>query len=169
MYDILLLILFILLLSYLYGSWKGAPWFPTRKKDVERFLRLAEIKKGQKVYDLGCGDGRMVCVAAGEGAEAYGFEVSLFPFFLAHIRRFFHPNKNTIHITLQDIWNISFSDADVLYFFLMPKVYNKITEKFEKELKKGTRVIVYVWPIEGWEPVKVDSLVGYPNIYVYQI
>lgn len=172
--DILIIIfLFIfilaLLITFAYASVSGAPWVPMNKKDEERFLALADIKPGQKVYDLGCGDGRAVAAAARAGANAEGFEISIFPFILASIRRLWQKNKMRIKISYRDIWSVDLNDADIVYFFLMPKVYPKLRMKLEKELKKGTRVIAYVWPIKEWEPVKADIIEGYSKFYLYEM
>jgi hypothetical protein len=51
----------------------------------------------------------------------------------------------------------------------MPKIYPKLKEKLEKELKEGTKVITYVWPMKDWEPIKIDKNEGCPNLYLYQI
>lgn len=165
----IIIFIYVLLLTSVYAGWRGAPWVPTRKKDVERFLKLAEIKSGQKMYDLGCGDGRLLCAAAKAGANAQGYELSLFPFILAHIRRLFRKERSRIKISYRDVWNTNLSDADVVYFFLMPKVYPKLKEKFERELKKGAKVIAYVWPIQEWTPLKVDTSDHRSNIYLYQL
>lgn len=168
MNTLLIVFVFAFLLTFAYAGLRGAPWVPTRKKDVARFLKLAQIMPGQKMYDLGCGDGRLICAAAKAGAKAQGYELSLFPYLLANIRRIFQKDRSKIKITYKDIWYSNLGDADIVYFFLMPKVYPKLKQKLENELENGAKVIAYVWPIEGWEPVKVDVVKGYPNIYLYQ-
>ena len=62
---------------------------------------------------------------------------------------------------------VDLSDADVVYFFLIPRVYPELKQKLEKELKPGTKVIAYVWPIEGWQASKIDRVAGQPNMYLY--
>lgn len=170
--DILIpIIIFIsfILITFAYASLSGAPWVPMNKKDEERFLALADIKPGQKVYDLGCGDGRVVAAAASAGANAEGLEISIFPYILANIRRLFHKDKARMKISYRDIWRVDLSDADVVYFFLMPKVYPKLREKLKKELKKGTKVIAYVWPMKEWQPVRVDIAEGYSKLHLYEM
>lgn len=165
--SIFLLILLIIIATFVYAGFRGAPWVPTRGRDVERFLKLAEIKSGQKVYDLGCGDGRIVCEAAKAGARAQGFEISLLPYIIAKVRCY--SERKRCSILYKDFWNVNLGDADLVYFFLMQKCYPKLKEKFERELKRGTKVIAYVWPIQGWTPVAVDTTKGYPPMYLYQI
>lgn len=164
------MVVLVLLLTFVYGALRGAPWFPTMAFDVVRVLKLAKLKKGQKMYDFGCGDGRLVCAFAKEGVYAHGFEISLFPFILALFRKMFlKRNFKFAKFHYSDFWNKDFSDADLVYFFLMPKVYSKLKNKFEKELKKGTLVMAYVWPIEGWTPLRVDDVAGRNKIYLYKI
>ena len=167
--NFLLLVLLIVIATFAYGGLRGAPWVPTRGHDVARFLKLADIKSGQKVYDLGCGDGRMVCAAAKAGAQAHGFEISLLPYFLAKIRSWFCGERRSCKICYRDFWNVNLGDADLVYFFLMQKCYPKLKEKLERDLKPGTKVIAYVWPVEGWELVAVDTVKGYPPMYLYKI
>ncbi len=159
----------ILLVTFAYGSLKGAPWVPTRSLDVDRFLKLSDLKEGEKMYDLGSGDGRLVCAVAEKGGNAVGYEVSLFPFIISKIRQIFNGRWKKSSIQYRDFWNADLSDADVIYFFLMPKIYSKLKSKLEKELKKGARVVAYVWPIEGWEPVGVDKMEGCSNLYLYKV
>lgn len=170
MYLILVIFIFLLAITFAWAG-RSAPWVPTRKGDVERFLRLADIKVGDKMYDLGCGDGRLTAAASKAGARAVGFEISLFPYFIAKIRGLFlkkNHGAGKYKIRFQDFWKADLSDADIVYFFLMPKVYPKLKQKFEKELKRGCKVIAYVWPIDGWQAVKVDKHKKKPDIYLYQ-
>jgi SAM-dependent methyltransferase len=157
MYIFLFIIFFIIVLTFFYSVIRAIGWVPTRGHDIERFLKNAKIKPGDKMYDLGCGDGRLVFAAAKAGAHATGFEVSLFPYLLAKVGYLFQPNKKNINIRFKDFWWHDLSDADVVYFFLIPRIYKKLKKKLEKELKPGTRVIAYVWPIEGWAPDFVDK------------
>lgn len=157
-------ILFVFLGTYAYAGVKAAPWYPTWSRDIERFLRLAEIKPGQKFYDLGCGDGKLVFAAAGAGAEAVGFELSLLPYLLAISRSWYVKNAK---IAFKDFWKADLSDADIVYLFLTPGANPRAKQKLEKELKRSVRVIAYTWPIDGWQPVKKDIVPGQPSIYLY--
>lgn len=171
MYLFLFIIILVFLFSFAYGSYEGAPWVPSRSRDIKRFLKLAEIKPGQKVkvYDLGCGDGRIICSAAKEGAIAEGFEISLLPYLLAKIRSFFLKDKKNYKVRYKNFWSVDLSEADVVYLFLTKEIHSKFKIKLEKELKQGAKIICYVWPIEGWKPLKIDTVEGHPNLYLYQI
>ena len=160
----IVLIALVVLVTFIYAGFRGAPWVPTKKGDVERFLRLAKLKPDAVLYDLGCGDGRIVRAAATAGARATGFEVSILPYLMARIRLI----GSRARVRLRDFWFVNLHDADVIYFFLMPAITEKMKTKLERELKTGAKIISYVWPIDGWTPVTVDSVPRSPNLYVYQ-
>ncbi|MBI5229789.1 MAG: hypothetical protein HY981_00585 [Candidatus Magasanikbacteria bacterium] len=163
---LLLLILLIFILTFVYASWRAAPWVPIHSKDVVRLIKLAHIQQGQRVYDLGCGDARVVCAAARAGARATGFEVSLLPYLLAQARIALQKNKNA-RVCYRDFWSADLRDADLVYFFLMPKIYPKLKEKLERELKPGAKIIAYVWPFPDWTPTACDRMPGQPTLYLY--
>lgn len=167
MYTFFLIFIWIICATFVYAGWRAAPWVPTRKLDVDRFLKLADIKTGQKFYDLGCGDARLVCAAGDNGAKSIGYEISLFPYILGTVRILLNKNKNS-QIKFRDLWNINLTDADTIFVFLMPKVLEKLKNKVEKETKIGTKIISYTWPIPGWTPLKIDTLPGHATIYLYQ-
>ncbi len=151
-----------------YAAVIGAPFVPTPKKDVERFLKLVKVREGEKVYDLGCGDGRVLISSAKEGAVAHGVEISLLPFLITYIKRPFLKERDRVKISYQDIWKTNLSDADIVYFWLLPEAMPRLKDKLEKELKKGSRVVSYVWPVNGWEHSVKDEVKERCNLFLYQ-
>ncbi len=139
----------------------AAPYVPTRKYDVERFLALAEIKTGDRVYDLGCGDGRISNAAAKRGAKAVGLEFSILNYLFCKI---FRPRITT---RFKNFFKADFSDADLVYMFLSKKTHNKMGEILRRRMKKGSRIITYVWSIDGFAATKIDKIPGRPNLYLY--
>lgn len=165
---IFLLITLVLASTAAWAGWRAAPWAPTFKSDTERFLKLAGIKPGQKVYDLGCGDGRLLLASVQAGGEAIGFEISLLPYGVAKWRAWRSPFKKQCQIKFKDFWKADLSEADIVYFFLMPRIFAKMKAKLKKELKSGAKVIIYAWPMDGWEPLVSDCPAGQTPIYLYQ-
>jgi hypothetical protein len=163
----LYIIVFIFALTFLYASWRAAPWLPMYSNDGARAVVLARFRAGDKFYDLGAGDGRTLVAAAEAGAYSEGFEISLFPYLLAKIKIFFSSVKNKPKIYFRDFWKINLGEADVIFVFLMPRIMEKLKVKMEKELKSGARIICYTWPMPGWEPAAVDDIPGRPKIYLY--
>jgi len=146
--TLLYLLIFLILLTAAYGAWSAAPWLPTRKRDVERMLDLAEVKGGDVVYDLGCGDGRLVFAAAKRGAQARGIEIFILPWLYAWFKSL--TVKGT-KIYYGDLFSFGINDADVVFIFLLDKSYKKLIEKFKRELKPGCRVVISSWEINDWK------------------
>ena len=91
-------IVFIFALTFLYASWRAAPWLPMRAPDLERVMRLAGMKEGEIFYDLGAGDGRTLFATAELGASAEGFEISLLPYLITKVKILFGSGKNKTKI-----------------------------------------------------------------------
>ena len=164
---IIWIILFILLVSFAYAAVRGAPWVPTRRRDLDRLIKLLDVKPGQKIYELGCGDGRVsILIGKKTGATVVGVELSLAQFIVACIRRVLSHLPN-VYFSFGDVFSVNLADADAVYLFLMPKTYAKIRAKLERELRPGTKVITYVWPMDGWTPREISSQAGSENIYLY--
>lgn len=133
----------------------GAPWVPTPTARVKKMLELAKIKKGERVYDIGCGDGRIVILANKlYKADAVGIELSPIMYFVAKVRNRLTGGK--AKFILGDLRNQNLSDANVIMFYMLPGILKKMAPKFAKELKPGTRLISYAFSIEGWEPTYIE-------------
>lgn len=128
----------------------GAPFVPTPMVRVKKIIELAKIKPGEKVYDIGCGDGRMVYIAANDyDADATGFELSPLVYCLARIRKFFWKSKAKIEFT--DFRYKNLGNADVIVCYLLPEALARLQPKLEAELKKGARVVSYAFSIGTWK------------------
>lgn len=127
------------------GAISAAPWVPLRKHEVRRLLKLAEVKPGETVYDLGAGDGRILAVAAKEfGARAIGWEIALLPYLLARLRLWRVP-KAEIHYA--SFFKTDFSQADVVACFLSPMAMVKLLPKLQRELRPGARFVTFAFPL----------------------
>lgn len=170
-YSIEIIVLLALFIPTMIAFLTGAPWVPTPNCRVKKMIELAKIKPGDRVYDLGCGDGRIVQMAADKyGADAVGLELSPLLYAWACIRNFILQSK--AKILLRDFRRIDYSNAKVLMFYLLPDILKIMGPKFADELKPGTRVISYAFEIEGWEPTYVepkDLKHNYGRILVYEI
>lgn len=156
-------IMILVLVPTIMALVNGAPFVPTPMEAVEKILELAEIKKGEKIYDIGCGDGRMVYLAAKEyGANATGFELSPLVYCLARIRHFFWRSKAKIRFANFKAKNLS--DADVIVCYLLPDTLARLQEKLDRELKKGARVVSYAFPVGDWKPSHKEERTAERNI-----
>lgn len=142
---------------------------PSDLEAVERMISLAEIKKGDVFYELGSGDGRIVVAAALRGAKAYGVEIDRLRVWYSRLWvRLLRLSQNA-QIIHQDFFKVNLSKADIICLFLLPETNEKLTKKFKKELKKGTKIISYAFPLRDWKPSYIDPLGGhFGPIYVYK-
>lgn len=155
---ILFLALVVILLSVSIAGWSSAPFVPTRKEDLPRILKLANLKEGQTFFDLGCGNARVVkYIAQNSKAKAIGVEMAIPIYVWAKVKQLFSGLKN-LKIKYNSFFKVDLSEADVVYIFGYPKTLNKkVIEKLEKDLKPGAKVLSYVFEIQGWQPVLIDK------------
>ena len=143
MNEITLLLGLLLLIALFYFFIAGffrSPFVPSNRKTVEKMLRVAKIKRDEKVVDLGCGDGRIVFRAEKQfHAQAEGYEISIFVWLLAQINRVLKRAKSKIY--RKNFFEADLRDADVVFCYLLPEVMEKLSPKFKKELKCGSRII----------------------------
>jgi ubiquinone/menaquinone biosynthesis C-methylase UbiE len=139
---------------------KLAPYYPTPETIVEKMLQLGGLKAGEKMYDLGSGDGRIVIVAAQKfHAEAYGVELDkdLCKQSAAKILKL-GLEKNA-RIINGDLLKQNYSSADVVTVYLLPDaVNNKVQPLLDKQLKKGARIVAKDFDFRNWTPEKVENI-----------
>jgi len=153
-----------------------APFVATPLPVVKQMLALAEIKAGEIIYDLGCGDGRVVIMAAQDfGACGIGVEMreDLAKQAMGKVSELGLDGR--VKIVHGDMFKLDLSQADVITLYLTTSANDKVKPKLEAELKPGTRVVSHDYEILGWRPVKIDNFcenpkLGYPShtIYVYR-
>ncbi len=138
---------------------KLAPYLPTPATIVERMLQLGGLKQGEKMYDLGSGDGRIVIQAARKyKADAFGVELdeSLVKQSIERIRTL--GLSATAHIIQGDLLRQDYSSADLVTIYLLPVAIAKVTPILDKQLKKGARVVAHDFEFFQWTPVKVVDI-----------
>jgi SAM-dependent methyltransferase len=119
---------------------------------VSAMLQMAQIKKEDVVYDLGCGDGRMIVLAAKKyGCRGFGFDID--PERISASLRNVKKNQveNLVQIVRADLFKLDFKDADVLSLYLLPEINEKLLPQFEK-LKPGSRLVFHNYGLEGIKP-----------------
>jgi protein-L-isoaspartate O-methyltransferase len=132
---------------------KLAPYFPTPNTIVDKMLQLGGLKPGEKMFDLGSGDGRIVIMAAQKyKADATGVELdaSLYKLSVERIKTL--GLTSTARIIHGDLLEQDYSSADLLTIYLLPVAIEKVTPIFEKQLKKGARIVAHDFEFFKWTP-----------------
>jgi len=152
-HDLVSLAIFIaLLVPTILALVHGAPFVPTPIEAVKKMVELAKLKPNEKVYDLGCGDGRIVYLAnQNYQANATGFELSPLVYALARIRKLLWRSK--AKIVFGSFKRHNLQDAKVIFCYLLPETLAHIQPKLDQELQKGTRIVSYAFPIGNWKEV----------------
>jgi ubiquinone/menaquinone biosynthesis C-methylase UbiE len=147
------------LLAQIEGE-KLAPYYPTPELVVQRMLLLGGLKPGEKMFDLGSGDGRIVIMAAQKfHASAVGVELDkdLVKQSAERIRKL--GLEKTARIIGGDLLQQNYGSADLVTVYLLPdSVNNKVQPLLERDLKKGARVVAHDFEFRNWKPEKVEQV-----------
>lgn len=147
-----------------------APFVQTPLDVARKMLELAQVKAGETVYDLGCGDGRLIILAAKDiGAKSTGIELreDLVERAKLEIKRLNLEDK--VKVIHGNFFDVAISDANVVTLYLTSSANERLRPKLEAELKTGSRVVSHDFKVPGWKPSAVyDELLGH-TIYTYRI
>ena len=147
---------------------KIVPFVPTPQEVVDKMVELAGVKKGDVVYDLGSGDGRIVITAAKKGAKAVGFEIDgdLVKQSRDNIRK--AGVQEQAEIRQQDILTVDLSAASVVTMYLLPDVNLQSKPKILSQLKAGSRVVSHAFDMGDWKPDRIERIEG-RTLYLWTI
>jgi len=133
-------------------------YVPTPQEVVDKMLELAEVKKDDLVYDLGCGDGRIVVTAAKKyGCRGVGYDIN--PKRIEESLENVEKNNvgNLVRIEQEDIFTLDLSEANVITLYLLPSLNVKLIPQLEK-LKPGSRIVSHDFDMRGVKPDKVVEI-----------
>jgi precorrin-6B methylase 2 len=129
-------------------------YVPTPQEVVDKMLELADVKKGDMVYDLGCGDGRIVVTAAKKyGCKAIGFDIDSQRVKEARANVTRQGVSDLVEIKQEDIFTLDLADANVITLYLLPSLNVKLIPQLEK-LKPGSRIVSHSFDMRGVKPTK---------------
>ena len=142
---------------------------PTPQEVVDEMLRIADVKKGDVLYDLGSGDGRIPVTAAKKfGVRAVGIDIDP--------QRIREANENAkkagvaklVQFRQEDLFRANFREATVVTLYLLPELNVKLRPRLWNELKPGTRIVSHQFDMGEWQPEKKVDLNG-RTIYFWTI
>lgn len=139
------------------------PFVPTTEQAVEAMLKLADVKQSDIVYDLGCGDGRIVVEAAKKfGAHAVGIDINPVRISEAKANAKKAGVEKLVRFEENDLFLADIHEATVVTLFLLPKINLKLLPKLTHDLKPGTRIVSNTFDMGDWKPQK-EIIVGGEN------
>ena len=144
--------------SYFFSFYRllrgDAPFVPVPSAVLPEIAQVLEIKENSVVYDLGCGDGKVLlaCASSQPKAKYVGYEISLAIFLLAWIRILRMRKPRCIKVFRKNFFGADLSKATHVFTYLMPKQMQQLEEKFERELAPGTRLVTCTFPLKKREP-----------------
>jgi SAM-dependent methyltransferase len=144
-------------------------YVPTSPEVVDAMLKMANVTKDDLVYDLGCGDGRIVVAAArAYGARAIGIDIDPQRIAEAKANAKTAAVEGRVKFILGDLFEQDFHDATVVTLYLLNQLNLKLRPKLWKELKPGTRVVSHAFDMGDWQPEQKQD-VGGTTIYLWRI
>ncbi|MEM1545558.1 MAG: methyltransferase domain-containing protein [Candidatus Methanomethylicia archaeon] len=156
--------------GYTSSSNSICPWVPTSSELIENIAKIAMLRPGDVLYDLGCGDGRVIIELAKKySIKCVGIEIrrDLVNDALKSIEK--NSLKNRVKIICGDMFKIPISEATVVYMYLLTSVNERLKPKLELELKPYTRIVTLDFKIPGWKPISTlnNGRMWQSTLYLY--
>jgi precorrin-6B methylase 2 len=137
------------------------PFVPTTEEAVQAMLKLADVTKDDVLYDLGCGDGRIVIAAAKlYGTRGVGIDIN--PVRIAEAKENARKAgvENLVRFEENDLFQADIHEATVVSLFLLTSVNLKLRPKLLQDLKSGTRIVSNTFDMGDWVPEKEATVNG---------
>ena len=160
--GIVIITVFVLFFVFVFMPWTfGAPFQSSSKKEIGNIIKLANIKKSDKIVDLGSGNGKLVIELAKTGAEVHGYEINPLLVWWSR-RRIKKLGLKKAFIHKKSIWDVNLKKFDVIVVFQIYYVMKTLSKKIKKEAKKNVRIVSNTWKLPGKKPIRKLS-----NVYLY--
>jgi len=158
------LVLLIIALIWFSGFFFGAPFEPTNSETLRKMIEFSKIKKGEKLADIGSGNGKIVIAFARKGVECHGFEINPFLVWISRrkIKKLNLEDRAFVH--WKNFWKQDLGRFDVISIFQIGNIMKKLERKLKKELTSGTRVVSNTWKFPNWRPKKIEK-----DVYLYEV
>ncbi|MGD8458194.1 MAG: class I SAM-dependent methyltransferase [Anaerolineales bacterium] len=160
------LFLFSMASIYLSSRW-GAPWIITTPHIIRRMLELGNLKTGERIVDLGAGDGRILISAAKEyNAIGFGVEIDPIRTILAKVFIRLKGVHKKVKVYWKNIFDINLNNVDLITMYLTRDTNRLLRSFLEEKCDPGTRVVSFAFPVPGWSPLIIDDT---NLIFVYEV
>jgi len=160
------LLLAIFLFYFILASFMGAPVAPSTNNAAKSMIKLARIKKGMIVYDLGSGTGKLLFLAAEKGAKACGFEINPFLVLITNLRALLSPYRGFVSAHWKNLWKADLAPADVVFTYLLPDKMSKLEDKIIRECKKKTIIVANSFIFNNLPCIRKDTK---NHVYAFEV
>lgn len=167
---VFVIILFLLLIRD--DIVNSVPFVPVQKHAIGQIIELLQLSNQSVLYDLGCGDGRVLIAAIKEKSTivAVGVENGIIPFLISKIRTYKFPFK----LVFNDFFKVNISEATHIFCYLSNSVLKELAPKILRECKKGTKIVTCDFYFSDWEPIEIRSVKTMENslsrmLYTYVV
>ena len=158
--------LILIVVSLYWTRMVGGPWVPSSMQVVNRMMEMAEVGPEDVVYDLGCGDGRMLIAAARYyHARAVGIEIDPLRYLWCQFLITILGQRKRVRIIFGNLFNKDLREADVVICYLMPDALMKLEKKLKQELRSGTRVVSNRFAFPTFDKIQEDGNVRLYLVY----
>jgi len=153
--ETIAVIVFALFIMVLGVVFFGAPYVPTRARDLDKLFETAGLKRSDVLVDLGCGDGRLLLAAAERGIKSVGIELSPVLAFITWLR--IRRVRSLARVEMADYWGRDLpDDTTVVFVFLAKPFMNKLKKYLQEQsarLGRPLTLVSYGFPLPGYKPV----------------
>ncbi len=143
--EVLLLLVTLIILLFGFVLLFGAPYLPTLTPQVKTALAMADLRKGQHLLELGCGDGKILIAAAQQGIRVTGYELNPILVLICKLRT--RRYKKLVTVVWGNFWNIKLPESDAIFVFLLPKFMDRLDKKIVQESSAHVKLVSFAFEI----------------------
>ena len=163
MIFVFLAVFFLSVSLLLFSIIKGAPFATSRPETIKRMVSLSRVKRGERVADLGAGDGRILIAFAKAGGKAYGYEINPLLVLLARHRIKKARLERQAFVYWKNFWKVNYSSFDIIVLFGISSIMPPLEKKLGSELKIGARIISNAFAFPFWNYERKED-----ELYLYK-
>lgn len=153
----------LILASFGFVLLHGAPYLPTLTKQVDTALDLVDLRPGQVLLELGCGDGKVMIAAARRGLHVIGYELNPLLALVARLRTLRYGKQ--VQVIWGDFWKRQWPRADGIFTFLLPRYMQRLDRQIATDATKPVTLVSFAFEIPGRQPATTKDGV---YLYVYR-
>lgn len=161
--TLITIIVVLYLIFFLLPLFNGAPYVGSNQEIIRKMVEISNLKKGDKVADLGSGDGRVIIAFAKEGVESHGYEINPLLVLLSKIKIKKEGLENKAFAHLKSFWRVDFSKFDVVTVFGGFHIMKNLEKKLWKELSEKGRVVSSTFLFPNWKYARKGG-----GVYLYK-